>query len=81
MSSLLNETTRALAASGDDRTRTAVGVIAIATLLAVLVIREMARAELTGPRARRVEGLQFATVPLTGVFLAVVIPRIAELLT
>jgi hypothetical protein len=56
-------------------------VIAIGALLAVLLMREMARAELAGERARRVEHVRFVTVPLSLVFVAVVVPRIVELLT
>jgi uncharacterized membrane protein YqjE len=82
MSSLLTETTRALGLSGPtDPARTAVGVVAIAALLLVLVMREMARVELTEERARRLAHLRFATVPLTLVFIGVVAPRILELLT
>jgi hypothetical protein len=82
MSSLLSETARALGASADgDGPRTAVGVVAIVVLLALLVLREMARVEVSGPRARRVERLHFVTVPLICVFAAVVVPRIVELLT
>lgn len=60
--------------------RTAVGLIALATLLAVLVARETARAGLTDARALRAERLRFITWPLTVVFVAVVAPRIVELL-
>jgi hypothetical protein len=82
MSSLLSETTRALGLGAEgDAARTTVGVLAIATLLSVLVVGEMARAELTGARARRLQHLRFVTVPLTVVFMAVVTPRILELLT
>jgi hypothetical protein len=82
MSSLLTETARTLALSEQrDSARMIVGVVAIAVLVAVLLMREMARAELTGERARRVEHLRFATVPLTAVFIGVVTPRIFELLT
>ena len=63
-----------------DAARTAVGIIALATLLAVLVLREMARAAIGDMRARRVEGLCFITWPLTIVFVAVIVPRILELL-
>jgi hypothetical protein len=81
MSSLLTETTRALARSGDaDRARTTVGIVAVAVLLVVLVVREMARAEPDGARVRRVQDLRFVTVPLTMLFIAVVAPRIMELL-
>jgi hypothetical protein len=78
MSSLLTETTRALGEG--DPARTAVGVVAIAVLLFVLVMREMARAEATDERAARIGRLRFCTVPLTLVFIGVVAPRIAELL-
>jgi hypothetical protein len=79
---LLTETTRALGLSGEgDPTRTAVGVVAIVVLLLVLVMREMARAELTEERAAALSRLRFVTVPLTLVFLGVVAPRIWELLT
>jgi hypothetical protein len=82
MSSLLTDTTRALGFSGGgDNPRMVVGVVAIGVLLVVLLMREMARAELAGERARRVEALRFATIPLSFVFLAVVVPRIVELLT
>jgi hypothetical protein len=82
VSSLLTETTRALGLAGDaDQARMTAGIVAIAALLVVLVLREVGRAELSGVRARRVEHLRFVTVPLTLVFAAVVIPRILELLT
>jgi hypothetical protein len=82
MSSLLTDTTRALGLSdGGDNARMVVGVVAIGALLAVLLMREMARAELAGERARRVEHVRFVTVPLSLVFVAVVVPRIVELLT
>jgi hypothetical protein len=81
MSALLTETTRALGLSGvDSATRTAVGAVAIAVLLLVLVAREMARAELSEERARRISQLRFVTMPLTLVFIGVVAPRIVELL-
>jgi len=82
MSSLLTETTRELGRSGmAGSVRTTLGIVALGVLLAVLVMREMARAELRDERARRVAHLRLATVPLTAVFLAVVTPRIVELLT
>jgi hypothetical protein len=82
VSSLLTDTTRALGLSGGgDNARMVVGVVATGVLLAVLLMREMARAELAGERARRVEQLRFATIPLSLVFMAVVVPRIVELLT
>jgi len=81
MSALLMEATRALGLSGQgDQARTTVGVVAIAVLLAVLVVREMARAEHSGAIAQRVQHVRFVTVPLTAVFIAVVVPRILELL-
>jgi hypothetical protein len=82
VSSLLTDTTRALGLSGGgDNARMVVGVVATGVLLAVLLMREMVRAELAGERARRVEQLRFATIPLSLVFMAVVVPRIVELLT
>jgi hypothetical protein len=63
-----------------DAARTAVGVIAVLTLLAVLVVREMARAGVRDLRTRRVEDLRFITWPLTIVFVAVIGPRILDLL-
>lgn len=81
MSALLTETTRALGLSGTGAAaRTAVDAVAIAVLLLVLVTREMARAELSDVRARRVAKLRFVTVPLSLVFVGVVVPRILELL-
>src|SRR3954451_4711095 len=81
MSALLTETTRALGQSAtDSAARTAVGAVAIAVLLLVLVTREMARAELSESRARRLAKLRFVTLPLTLVFAGVVAPRIVELL-
>lgn len=82
MTTLLSATmTSPLAIVRDtDAARTAVGVIALATLVAVLVLREMARAGISDVRARRVEGLRFITWPLTIVFVAVIGPRILELL-
>jgi len=82
VSSLLTESTQALGLPGDaDQARVTAGIIAIAALLVVLVLREAGRAELSGVRARRVEHLRFVTLPLTLVFTEVVIPRILELLT
>ena len=77
MSALLTETTRALS----EPARTTLGVVALAVLLAVLVMREMARAELGEERAGRIAHLRFVTVPLILIFVAVVTPRIVELLT
>jgi hypothetical protein len=82
VSSLLTEGTHALGLPGDaDRARVTAGIVVIAVLLAVLVLREAGRAELSGVRARRVEHLRFVALPLTLVFADVVIPRILALLT
>ena len=82
MSSLITESTRALALPGvADQARVTAGIVAIAALLVVLVLREAGRAELSGDRAHRVEHLRFVTLPLILVFADVVIPRILELLT
>jgi hypothetical protein len=82
VSSLLTEAARRLASDGAAANpRMVVGVIAIAVLLAVLLLREMARAQLSGERAQRIEGLRFVTAPLTLIFVAVIVPRIAALLT
>lgn len=82
MSSLLTESTRALGLAGDAaQVRVTAGIVAIAALLVVLVLREAGRAELSGVRARRVEHLRFVTLPLILVFADVVVPRILELLT
>ncbi|MEA2492841.1 MAG: hypothetical protein QOJ29_752 [Thermoleophilaceae bacterium] len=82
MSSLFTESTRVLALPGvADQARATAGIVAIAALLVVLVLREAGRAELDGVRARRVEHLRFVTLPLILVFAAVVIPRIVGLLT
>jgi hypothetical protein len=82
MSSLLTEGTRALGLSGEaDHARMTAGIVAIAVLLIVLVLREAGRAELSGVRARRVERLHFITLPLVLVFALIVIPRLLELLT
>ena len=82
MSSLLTESTRALGLPGDaDDARVTAGIVAIAVLLVVLVLREAGRAELSGDRARRAEHLHFVTLPLVLVFAVVVIPRLVELLT
>ena len=81
MSALINEATRALGASGTwDATREAVGAIAIAVLLLVLVMREMVGAQPGGERARRVRDLRVVIVPLGLVFLGVVGPRLADLM-
>jgi hypothetical protein len=81
MSALLTQTARALGLAGTTAaTRTAVGAVAIAVLLLVLVTREMVRGELSEARARRVAQLRFVTLPLTLVFAGVVVPRILELL-
>ena len=82
MSSLLTESTRALGMPGvANQARVIAGVVAIAALLVVLVLREAGRAELSGARAQRVEHLRFVALPLTLVFATVVVPRILELLT
>ena len=81
MSALLTDATRALGLSSTDSAeRTAVGAVAIGVLLLVLVTREMARSELRGERARRISHLRFVTVPLSLVFVGVVVPRIVDLL-
>jgi hypothetical protein len=75
-------TAAVLAATGaGDATRTALGVTALGALLAVLVLRELARAGLTGARARRLDDLRFITWPLGVVFVAVIGPRIWDLVT
>jgi hypothetical protein len=84
MSALLTETTRALGLSGTTSVaRTAVGVVAMAVLLALLVGRDMARvgarAEPASERARRISDLRLAIVPLTLVFAGVLAPRLMEL--
>ena len=82
MSSLLTESTRALGLPGDsDQARVTAGIVVIAALLVVLVLREAGRAELSGARAHRVEHLHFVALPLVLVFADVVIPRILALLT
>jgi hypothetical protein len=82
VSSLLTESTRALGLPGDaDQARVTAGIVVIAALLVVLVLREAGRAELSGGRADRVEHLRFVALPLTLVFADVVIPRILALLT
>ena len=81
MSALLTQTTRALGgAPGSGATRTAVGALVIAVLLLILVAREMAGAEVGEERSRRISHLRFVTVPLTLVFVGVVVPRIMDLL-
>ena len=82
MSSLLTEAVRRLASDGAaDNAHMVVGVIAIAVLLAVLLLREMARVQFSGERIQRVESLRFVIAPLTLIFVAVVVPRIGALLT
>jgi hypothetical protein len=78
VSSLLADAERSLA---DDGARMVVGVIAIGVLLALLLLREMARVQVSGERLRRIEGLRFATAPLTLIFIGVVVPRIVDLLS
>jgi hypothetical protein len=85
MTALLTETTRALGLSSPGGVaRTAVGAVAIAALLVLVVGRDMlgvaVRAEPGSERARRIAELKIATVPLTLVFVGVVASRIAELL-
>lgn len=81
MSALLTHTTRALGAASDSgATRTAVGALVIAVLLLILVAREMARADMSAERSRRISHLRFVTLPLTLVFVGVVAPRILDLL-
>jgi hypothetical protein len=77
VSSILGEAAEAIA----DPARMVVGVIALGTLLAVLLMREVGRAQLSGERLGRAEALGFVTVPLTLVFAAVVVPRIVDLLS
>jgi len=82
VSALLTDVARSLAPGGAaHRERMVVGVIAIAVLLAVLLLREVGRVQMSGERLRRAESLSFATVPLTLVFGAVVVPRIVALLS
>jgi hypothetical protein len=81
MSALLTQATRALgAAGGSGGTRTTVGALVIAVLLLILVAREMVRAQASEERARRISHLRFVIVPLTLVFVGVVVPRIMDLL-
>jgi hypothetical protein len=81
VSSLLTQAVHRLASGGTpDDVRIVVGVIAISVLLAALLLREMARAQVSGERIRRIEALRFVTVPLTLIFVAVIVPRIAALL-
>jgi hypothetical protein len=82
VSALLTEAVHRLASGGTpDDVRIVVGVIAISVLLAALLLREMARAQVSGERIRRIEALRFVTVPLTLIFVGVIVPRIAALLT
>ena len=82
MSALLTDAAQRLAPGGAAHHEQAVvGVIAIAVLLAVLLLREVGRVQLSGERLRRAESLWFATAPLTVLFVAVVVPRIVELLS
>jgi hypothetical protein len=82
VSSLLTESTRALAQPGAaEHARVTAGIVAVAVLLILLVMREAGRAELAGVRARRLEHLSFVTLPLMVVFADVVVPRIVQLLT
>lgn len=80
MSALLTGATHALGAHGASSARTAAGAIAIAVLLLVLVMREMASASLSGERARRLADLRPVLVALSLVFVAVVGPRIADVM-
>jgi hypothetical protein len=79
MSALLTEATRALGAHGASDARTAAGAIVIAVLLLVLVMREMARTSVSGERAHKLADLRPIVVPLSLVFLAVLGPRLADL--
>jgi hypothetical protein len=79
MSALLTEATRALAAPGASDARTATGAIAIAVLLLVLVMREMARTSPGDEHGRRLADLRPVVVPLSLVFVAVVGPRLVDL--
>ena len=82
MSSLLNHASRILAGPGSAHdAKLVAGIIAIAVLLAVLLLREVGRVQLSGERLERAEGLAFATIPLTLLFVAVVVPRIVALLS
>jgi hypothetical protein len=82
MSALLSDAARRLAPEGAaHHEQMVVGVIAIAVLLAVLLLREVARVQTSGDRLRRAESLWFATAPLTLLFAAVVVPRIVALLS
>jgi hypothetical protein len=84
MSALLTETTRALGLSGaSSASRLAVGGVAMAVLLILVVGRDMARMgsrpDPSGERARRISNLAVAIVPLTLVFIGVAAPRLMEL--
>lgn len=82
MSALLTEAADALALGSEgDVQQTVVGIIAIAVLLAVLLLREVGRVQMSGERLRRAESLWFATAPLTLLFAFVVVPRIVALLS
>jgi hypothetical protein len=81
VSALVTETTRALGSDGADSVRTALGIAPLVVLLVVLVLREMGRGALGEERAVRLERVRFATLALSAMFVAVVVPRIVELLT
>jgi hypothetical protein len=81
VSALLTETTRALGSDGSDSVRTALGVAPLVVLLVVLVLRETGRGALGDERALGLERTRFATLALSAMFVAVVVPRIVELLT
>ena len=81
MSSLLTGAAQAVGrSSATGPTRTAVGALAIATPLVVLLTRELVRVELTPQRERRMSHLRVGLVPLTLVLIGVVVPRILDLL-
>jgi hypothetical protein len=82
MSALLSDAARRLSPGGaTHHEQMVVGVIAIGLLLAVLLLREVGRVQMSGDRLRRAESLWFVTAPLTMLFVAVVVPRIVGLLS
>jgi hypothetical protein len=81
MTPTVNETTRdfVLSRSVEDVT-TSAGIVAIALLVALLVLQELARAR-EGPRERdQTRILTAMVVPLLASFTAVILTRAAELL-
>jgi hypothetical protein len=81
MTSLLNDTTRALGrAAGTRPLTTGVALVVVVLALVLLIQREVARPLLSGERAARAARLRFVALPLAFMLAVVFASRVAEIL-